>query len=78
MARPEGLLIAKSFKPRQNLRFTAYLGNDISDLKCAGSGADGLSTLSGKRGRPGDVTLEESAENLEGQRDVVKRRAGLV
>ena len=29
-------------------------------------------------GRPGDVTLEESVENLTGQRDVVKRRAGLV
>ena len=29
-------------------------------------------------GRPGDVTLEESAENLKGQRDVVKRHVGLV
>ena len=30
--------------------------------------------LSGGRRQPGDVTLEESAENLEGRRDVVKQR----
>ena len=32
--------------------------------------------LSGGRRQPGDVTLEESAENLKGRRAVVKRRAG--
>ena len=62
-ARPDGF---RKRKPsiRAITAFSAYSVNNISVWKCAGSGADGLSILSGERGQTGDVTLEESAENL--------------
>ena len=57
--------------------FSAHLGNNTSVWECAGSGADGWSTLSGERGRPGDVTLEESAENLRGKEMLLSGAQGL-
>ena len=52
-------------------------GNDTSVWECAGSGADGLSILSGERGQTGDVTLEESAENLRGGEMLLSGAQGL-
>ena len=57
--------------------FSAYLVNNISVWECAGSGADDLSILSGERGQPGDVTLEESAENLQGKEMLLSGAQGL-
>ena len=59
------------------LRLSACLGSNISRLNRAGSGADGLSILSGERGQPGDVTLEESAENLKGKEMLLSGAQGL-
>ena len=59
------------------LRLSACLGSNTSVRKCAGSGADSLSILSGERGQPGDVTLEESAENLRGKEMLLSGAQGL-
>ena len=61
---------------RASLRFGLF-GNSISDLDSAGSGADDLSIFSGGRRQPGDVTLEESAENLKGEEMLLIGAQGL-
>ena len=76
-ARPEDFSKSIAFKPRHFALFSAHLGNNISWLNRAGSGADGWSVLSGERGQPGDVTLEESAENLKGKEMLLSGAQGL-
>ena len=61
---------------RASLRFGLF-GNSISDLDNAGSGTDDLSIFSGGRRQPGDVTLEESAENLRGKEMLLSGAQGL-
>ena len=75
-ARPEDFRNGKP-SSRAITAFSAYLVNNTSVRKCAGSGADGLSILSGERGQPGDVTLEESAENLRGKEMLLSGAQGL-
>ena len=69
----------RSWKPsgRAISAFSAYLVNNISVWECVGSGADGLNILSGERGRPGDVTLKESAENFKGGEMLLSGAQGL-
>ena len=76
MARPDGF---RKRKPsiRAITAFLAYLVSNIFVWECAGSGADSLSILSGERGQPGDVTLEESAENLKGKEMLLSGAQGL-
>ena len=59
------------------IRLSDCLGSNTSVWECAGSGADSLSILSGERGQPGDVTLEESAENLQGKEMLLSGAQGL-
>ena len=75
--RGQKTFVTKSPQAAPLLRLSAYLVSNISLLYSPGSGEDGWSTHSGEKGQPGDVTLEESAENLRGKEMLLSGAQGL-
>ena len=76
-SRSRKIFVTESHQAAPLLRLSACLFSNTSVWECAGSGADGWGILPGERGQPGDVTLEESAENLRGGKMLLSGAQGL-